>query len=59
MGNYLTIKDLQKVVPNLSYRKALKIINEARGIMKERNYLIPETKKKIALTKIVYEMLGI
>ena len=59
MGNYLTIKDLQKIVPNLSYRKALNIINEARAIMEERNYLIPVTKKKIALTKIVYEMLGI
>lgn len=59
MGNYLTVKDLQKIVPNLSYREALNIINEARNIMKENNYLIPVTKKKIALTKIVYELLGI
>lgn len=59
MNNYLTVKDLQKMIPNLGYDKALRIINDARKIMKERNYYIPITKEKIALTKIVNEMLGI
>ena len=56
---YMSAKDLQKMIPNLTYNRALKIIEEARNIMKERNYLIPITKEKLALTKIVNEMLGI
>lgn len=59
MKNYYTAKDLQKVIPGLTYDKSLRIINEARKIMKEKNYLIPVTKEKLALTKIVNEMLGI
>jgi hypothetical protein len=59
MKLYVTAKDLQQMIPNLGYDKALKIINEARKIMKEKNYLIPVTKEKLALTKIVNEMLGI
>ena len=56
---YMSAKDLQKIIPNLTYNRALKIIEEARKIMKEKNYLIPITKEKLALTKIVNEMLGI
>ena len=56
---YITAKGLQKIIPNLTYNRSLKIIEEARNIMKEKNYLIPITKEKVALTKIVYEMLGI
>lgn len=56
---YITAKDLQKMIPNLTYDNAIKYINKARDIMKERNYLIPVTRPKVALTKIIYEMLGI
>lgn len=56
---YITAKDLQELVPNLTYDNAIKIINKAREIMKERNYLIPVARPKVALTKIVYEILGI
>ena len=56
---YITAKDLQKLIPNLTYDNAIKIINQAREIMKEKNYLIPITRPKVALTKIVYEILGI
>ena len=56
---YLTAKDLQKMIPNLTADNARKIINEARKIMDERNYLIPIARPKVALTEIVYEMLGI
>jgi hypothetical protein len=59
MKIYLTAKDLQELVPNLTYDNAIKIINKAREIMKERNYLIPVARPKVALTKIVYEILGI
>ena len=56
---YITAKDLQKIIPNLTYDNAIKYINEAREIMKQKNYLIPIARPKVALTKIVYEMLGI
>lgn len=59
MKIYLTAKDLQELVPNLTYDNAIKIINKAREVMKEKNYLIPITRPKVALTKIVLEMLGI
>jgi hypothetical protein len=56
---YITAKDLQDMIPNLTYDNAIKYINKAREVMKERNYLIPITRPKVALTKIVLEMLGI
>ena len=59
MKLYITAKDLQEMIPNLTYDNAIKYINKAREIMKGRNYLIPVTRPKVALTKIIYEMLGI
>ena len=59
MKLYLTAKDLQDMIPNLTYDNAIKYINEGRKIMKERNYLIPITRPKVALTSIIFEMLGI
>ena len=56
---YITAKDLQKMIPNLTYDNAIKYINKAREVMKERNYLIPITRPKVALTTIVLEMFGI
>ena len=57
--NYYTAKDLQKIIPNLTYDNAIKYINMAREIMKQKNYLIPTARPKVALAKIVNEMLGI
>ena len=59
MKYYLTAKDLQEIIPNLTYDNAIKIINEVRKIMKERNYFIPIARTKLALTSLVYENLGI
>ena len=56
--DYLTAKDLMKLIPNLTYDNANKYINQAREIMKEKNYLIPIARPKVALTKIVLEMFG-
>lgn len=59
MKNYYTAKDLQQIIPNLTYDNAIKYINKARDVMKEKNYLIPIARPKVALAKIVNEMLGI
>jgi hypothetical protein len=57
--DYLTAKDLMKLIPNLTYDNANRYINQAREIMKEKNYLIPIARPKVALTKIILEMFGI
>jgi hypothetical protein len=59
MKLYVNVKDLQEMIPNITSDNARRIINQAREIMKERNYFIPITKQKVALKSIVYEMLGI
>lgn len=59
MKYYVTARDLQEMIPNLTYDNANKYINKAREIMRERNFLIPITRPKVALTEIVLEMLGI
>ena len=59
MNLYLNVKDLKKMIPNITSDNARKIINQARKIMEERGYFIPITKEKVALTSIVYELLGI
>lgn len=59
MKPYLNVKDLKQMIPNLTDYNARQIINKAREIMKEKNYFIPITKEKVALTNIVCEMLGI
>lgn len=59
MKLYLTAQDLQQMIPNITYANAIKYINQAREKMKERNYLIPIARPKVALTSIVLEMLGI
>ena len=59
MKLYLTAKDLMEIIPNLTYDNANRYINQAREIMKEKGYLIPITRQKVALKTIVFEMLGI
>lgn len=59
MKQYLNVKDLKEMIPNITDYHARQIINKAREIMEKRNYFIPVTKEKVALTKIVYELLGI
>lgn len=59
MKLYISAFDLREMIPNLTYDNAIKIINKAREIMKDRNYFIPTTRPKVALKKIVDEMLGI
>lgn len=56
---YLTAKDLQNIIPGISYEKSLEIINEVQEEMKQKNYFIPKTKSKVALTKMIRKKLGL
>lgn len=55
---YISAKDLQNNL-NISYQSARRIIEEVRKEMKERNYLIPNTKTKLALTWMVKKRIGL
>ena len=56
---YLTADDLQKLVPEMKYQRALDIINDVREEMEEKKYFLPISRKKLALTKLVKKKLGI
>ena len=56
---YLSSQDLKKLVPSLGLELCRRIIEESRKEMEEKNYFVPMTKPKLALTKIVKKKLGI
>ena len=55
---YLTAKDLQKLISGLSYEKALKLMDEFIAEEKRLGYLNPSGKTKVALTWLVKKRLG-
>ena len=50
---YLTANDLMKIIPGLTYNRALSYIKMIREEMKEKNYFVPDGKIKVALTKML------
>lgn len=56
---YLTAKDLQCIIPELGYNKALTYIHEARAKMRDKGYFVPDGKTKVALTKIIVKEYGL
>ncbi len=56
--DYLTARDLMKIIPKLSYIKALEYIDNAREEMKNKGYFVPDGKTKVALTKIIRKKFG-
>lgn len=58
MKEYINVKELQEMT-GLRYQSAMKVIKNAREIMKEKGYFIPQSKTIIALTWIVKKELGI
>lgn len=55
---YTNAKELQDVL-HISYKSALEIIVDVREKMKEKGFLIPNSKTKLALTWMVKEKIGI
>ncbi len=56
--HYITANDLMKIIPEITYHRALEYIKEARDDMKEKGYFLPTSKKKVALTKIIKKKFG-
>lgn len=58
MKEYLTVKELQEMT-GIGYQSAMQIINKVREEMKEKNYLIPKCRAKVALKWMIKKELGI
>lgn len=55
---YITAEDLTILIPTMNYQKALGYIKQTQEEMKEKNLFIPETKTKLALTKLIRKKFG-
>lgn len=56
---YVTATDLMIIIPNLGYNRALNFINEMREEMQQKGYFVPNSKTKVALTKIFKKKFGL
>lgn len=56
---YVTAKDLKILMPTVSLDKCSKYIEMIQAEMKEKKFFIPETKPRLALTKLVRKRFGI
>ncbi len=57
--DYISIKELMILVPNLTYDRARLYINEVREEMRKEGYCIPITRPKLALTKLIKKKFGL
>ena len=57
--SYITARDLMEIIPKLSYKRALKYIEDFRIEMKDKGYFVPEGRTKVALTKLVKKKFGL
>lgn len=53
----MSAKDIQEL--GISYREALRIILKVREAMREKGYLVPKGKTKLALTWMIRKELGL
>lgn len=55
---YISANDLQ-ILTGFTYMEALKVIQEIRVLMKEKNKYLPKGRKKLALLELAKKFLGI
>lgn len=56
---YISPQDIKMLVPSMGIDLCRKYIDLARAEMKEKNYFVPDSKPKLALTKVVKKIMGI
>ena len=56
---YITARDIQQIIPKISYIRALKYIDELRSEMSEKGYFVPDGRTKVALTKLFKKKFGL
>lgn len=57
--DYITAKDMQVLIPNLTYDMALSYIRMLQDEMEQKKYFVPKTKEKIVLTKLFKKKFGL
>lgn len=57
--SYISAKDLKALIPSLGINKCVKYISDVQEEMKEKGFFVPQTKEKLALTKLVRKKFGI
>ena len=55
---YLSADDLMKIL-GIGKSTAMKIVNEIKEKKKKKKYLIPKSRKKVVLTKLVKRKYGL
>lgn len=56
---YLSAQDLTIIIPNLKIEKARIYINEIRKEMEQKGIFVPESRPKVALTKLIKKKFGL
>ena len=56
---YISPSDLKILIPEIGIDRCRKYIKEFRDEMKAKGFFVPETKPRVALTKLVKEKLGL
>lgn len=56
---YLSPQDLKALMPTLGIDKCRNYISLVRAEMEQKGYYVPETKPRLALTKMVRKKFGI
>jgi len=56
---YISPQDIKILAPTMGMQLCRKYIDLARAEMAEKNYFVPATTPKLALTKVVKKMMGI
>jgi len=59
MKEYMSAKDIQEMIPEIGYQKALELISKVQEKMKKEGYLIPGCRTKLALTWMIRKELGL
>ena len=55
---YMNANELMQIIP-VNYIIALGYIKEVQEEMKEKNYLVPKSRQKVALTKLIRKKFGL
>lgn len=56
---YVSPQDVKLLIPTLGMELCRQLVEETRNDMKEKNYFVPETKPKLALTKMLRKKIGV
>lgn len=56
---YVSPQDVKILIPTLGMELCRQLVEETRNDMKEKNYFVPETKPKLALTKMLRKKIGV